>query len=106
MKFLAIILLSLFLVSCDEDTPAPKAVSQDALAFKAGDVVLIHEPFYQNCYGYVVDFQTVRYEGKEQLYKVAVFCRTTGNLAKTIIAPDKDLQLRVRLENQTPDSQQ
>ena len=90
MKFLAILSLVLFLTACDDELPSSrKPAKQEDLKYKAGDLVLIHnEPFFDNCYGFVVDFESEKEEKRDQFYKVAVFCRSTGPLGKVIIAPE------------------
>lgn len=99
MKFLALLLALLF-IGCDDGTDRMEPVSQGTLQYKAADLVLVHEPFYENCFGFVVDYVEMRQSGKPQLYKVAMACRATGPLGKIVTVPETDLQLRVRSELQ------
>lgn len=98
MKFLFIaLLLSTFLIGCDDDPPTIIRVKQEDLGFKANDFVLIHQPFYENCFGVVVGYDELRPSNKPQNYKVSVICKL-GPLGKIIDASETDLQLRLRSE--------
>lgn len=103
MKFL-FLLIFLFLTGChglDEEVPTVVDNEQDKLLFKAADVVLIHEPFYSDCFGYVVGYEPKRFSDQPVIYSVALQCTTTGILGKVIKVPEGDLQLRLRKEPNT-----
>lgn len=109
MKFLfmSLIVALSFLAGCDDDAPHRLVeVKQDSLEFKANDLVLLHNnPFYENCFGVVVDYEPLKLEGKPQKYKVMPICRM-GPLGKTLDLPETDLQLRLRSPLQTEEQGQ
>lgn len=102
MKYLLALIMVLMFVGCDDEVPQYEQVSQDGLQYKLGDMVLVHEPFYEDCWGYVVDYENKRQSGKPQIYKIVMVCGTTGPTGKFVFAPDTDLQLRLRPEIKTP----
>jgi hypothetical protein len=93
MKFLFLVLFA-FLLGCAEEPS--NVVKQEELQFKANDMVLIHgQPFYENCFGAIVDYYPRKNDNGEIYYRVAVFCRL-GPLGKIIDSKESDLQLRMR----------
>jgi hypothetical protein len=104
MKYLLMFLLAI-LVGCDSEEPTVQRVKQEDLQFKASDIVLIHEPFYENCYGAVIDYNTHKMSNKPVTYKVSIVCRL-GPLGKVVDIPETDMQLRVRSELRIEEPQQ
>lgn len=104
MKYLLMFLLAA-LIGCDSEEPTVQRVKQEDLQFKASDIVLIHEPFYENCYGAVIDYNTRKMSDKPVTYKVAIICRL-GPLGKVVDIPEGDMQLRVRSELRVEEFQQ
>lgn len=99
MKFV-LLFLFLVLIGCDSDPVVSQANPRD-LKYMAGDLVLIHEPFWNNCFGFVVDYDQRKVEDQPQRYKITIFCRSTGGIGKTIEVPEDKLQLRIRAELNT-----
>jgi hypothetical protein len=103
MKYLLALILALILVGCDDETPQYEQVTQDGLQYKLGDMVLLHEPFYEDCWGFIIDYEPRRESGKPQFYKVATVCGSTGPTGKFVFVPETDLQLRLRPHLATPE---
>jgi hypothetical protein len=94
MKSLFLLLVIVILCACDGDKTSG---TQRELQYKAGDIVIITNPFYSNCYGAVMDYRRMDNSDKYQIYEVSVIC-SGGPLGRIAYVSEDDLQLKIRSE--------